>query len=97
MNRLEDTAVPRWRHTSSTPEQPPKERGILVADREADFVNGLIRRLEQVLGLFDAKVLHVVDERKPRGLLEAPFQRALWNLRVPNDARHDARLSEVLS
>lgn len=97
MNRLEDTSVSRWRHTRTTLEQAPKKRWVLVPDRKADLVNGLIRGLQQVLGLFDAKVLHVVDERKARGLLEAPFQRTLWSLRVPDDARHHARLSEVLS
>src|SRR5687768_13527229 len=95
MNRLEDTSVASWRHTSTTPEQPPKEGGVLVTDRKADFVNRLIRSLEQVLRLFDAKVLHVVDQRKARRLLEAPFQCALRNPRVPDDTRNDARLSEV--
>src|SRR5688500_6180776 len=97
MNRLEYTAVPRWRHTSTTLEQAPEERGVLVSNREADLVNGLIRRLQQVFGLLDAKVLHVVDECEPRGLLEPPFQRPLRSLRMADDARHDAGLSEVLA
>src|SRR5688500_7126449 len=96
MNRLEYTAVPRWRHTSTTLEQAPEERGVLVSNREADLVNGLIRRLQQVLGLLDAKVLHVVDECEPRGLLEPPFQRALWHPGVDDGASHHAGLSAVV-
>ena len=38
-----------------------------------------------MLGLRDAKVLHVVNECEPRGLLEAPFQRALSH---PNPSRY---------
>ena len=95
MNRLEDTSVPRWRHTSTTPEQAPKEGGVLVSYSEGDLVNWAVRRFQRVLGLFDAKVLHVVNEGEAGGLLEAAFQRALWNLRVPDDACHHAGLSEV--
>src|SRR5688572_22327825 len=97
MNGSEHAPVPRRRHTRSAPEQPAKERRILVSDRKADLVNGLVRRFEQVLRLLDSKVLHVVDEGKARRLLKASFERALWHPRVPYSARHHARLSEVLS
>src|SRR5687767_7845110 len=96
MNRLEYTPIPAGRYTGATLKQSPKERGVLVADGETDLVNRLVRRFQKVLGLLDAKVLHVVDECQPRGLLEAPFQRTLWNLRMPDDAGHHTRLSEVL-
>ena len=82
MDRLEYTSVPRWHHTSTALEEAPKERGVLVADREANLVNGLIRRFQLVLGFFDAKVLHVVNECEARGLVEASLQCALGNVRV---------------
>ena len=67
MNRLEYTPVPRWRHTSTTLEQTPEERGVLVPCGEADLVNWLVRRFQRALGLFDTKVLHVVNEGEARG------------------------------
>ena len=33
---------------------------------------------------------------RPARLLEPPLQRAFWNLRVPDDARHHTSLAEVL-
>lgn len=49
-----------------------------------------------MLGLLDAEVLDVVDEGQASGLLEAPFQGAFRNPRVPDDARHHAGLPEAL-
>src|SRR5687767_5546181 len=96
MNRSEDAPVPGRRHTCSTPEQPAKERGILVPDRKADLVNGLVRHFKQALRLLDSKVLHVVDKCKARRLLEASLRRTLWHPRVPDGTCHHAGLSEVL-
>ena len=95
MNRLEQSPVLGWRHPGATLEKPSKERRILVPDREADPIDGLVRRFEQTLRLFDAKVLHVVDEREASGQFEAPLQCSLWNLSVANDPRDDTTLTEV--
>jgi hypothetical protein len=97
MNGLEYATVPRRRHASTSPEQASKERGVLVPDRKADLINGLVGRFEQAFGLFDTEVLHVVDESKARGLLEASFQGALRHSCMPDHARHHARLAEVLA
>ena len=64
MNRLKGTPVLPGRDTRTTLEQSTKERRVVVPNRKGDLVNWLVRRLEQALGFFDAKILHVVDERQ---------------------------------
>ena len=71
LDRLEHATVARRRNTRPTLEKSPEERGILVPDRKADLVNRLVCRFQQVLRLFDAKVLHVIDEGEAGRLLWA--------------------------
>ena len=66
------------------PEKPSEERGILVTDGPANFIDRMIRPFQATLCLFDAQVLDVRNWRIACRLPKTPLEGPLWQFRQPH-------------
>jgi hypothetical protein len=65
-----------------------KKGAVFVPDTPADLLDRRGSAFEPAFGVFDTQALHVLNRRKPGGLEEAAFERALGQLGALNHFFH---------